>query len=185
MRTIVVFISLVLLTQASSMSSAADPETGGPAIAAAAGTLVPIYNARVPMEGVLSGGQPTPEQIEAAARGGFRTVINLRTEREPGFEWERERVEAFGMRYVQIPVAGADGLTRENVERIDAALTEALEEGPVLLHCGSGNRIGAILALRAAWLEGADADQALKYGLSSGLTRLEDATRRLLELPAD
>ena len=150
---------------------------------AGASALLPIRNARVPVEGVLSGGQPSPEQIEAAARAGFRTVINLRTEGEPGFEWEREAVESLGMRYVLLPVAGADGLTRENVESLDAALEQALGEGPVLLHCASGNRIGAILALRAAWLQEVDAQKALEYGRASGMTRLEGATRKLLGLP--
>lgn len=146
------------------------------------GVLVPIRNARVPIEGVLSGGQPTREQIEAAARGGFRTVINLRSEQEPGFEWERGAVESLGMRYVHIPVTGASGLTPENVDAIDAALRSALAEGPVLFHCASGNRIGAVLALRANWLEGQDPERALAYGLASGLTRLEQATRELLGL---
>jgi uncharacterized protein (TIGR01244 family) len=144
--------------------------------------LLPIPNARIPLEGVLSGGQPTTEQIEAAARAGFRTVINLRTDQESGFEWEREAVEGLGMRYVQIPVAGADGLTHDNIELIDAALREARQSGPVLLHCGSGNRIGAVLALRAAWLQKIDAAEALDYGLASGLTRLEGKTRELLDL---
>jgi uncharacterized protein (TIGR01244 family) len=133
------------------------------------------------MTGVLSGGQPTPEQIEAAARAGFRTVINLRTPQETGFEWERDTVERLGMSYVQIPVAGARGLTRDNVERIDAALGAALEQGPVLLHCASGNRIGAVLAVREAWLRDADTEAALAFGLASGLTRLEPATRELLD----
>ena len=144
--------------------------------------LVPIPNATVPMPGVVSGGQPTESQIEAAAERGYRTVINLRTEQEPGFEWERELVETTGMRYVHIPIAGADGLTRENVELLDAALNEARDEGPVLLHCGSGNRIGALLALRAAWIDGADPEKALQYGLNTGLTRLEPRTRELLGL---
>jgi len=146
--------------------------------------LVAIRNARVPMDGLLSGGQPTPSQIEAAARGGFRTVINLRTDQEPGFEWEREAVLKAGMRYVQIPV-GADGLARENVERIDAALGKALTDGPVLLHCGSGNRIGAVLALREVWLGGKPPEEALSYGLASGLTGLEGKVREILELPSE
>ena len=150
---------------------------------AEAGTLLQaIRNARVPLDGVLSGGQPTLEQIEAAAASGFATVINLRTPKEPGFEWEPEAVERSGIRYVHIPVDGASGLTRENVERIDAALRAALAEGPVLLHCASGNRIGAALALRAAWLEGAEPEAALKLGLAAGLTRLEPHIRKTLGL---
>ena len=147
-------------------------------------TLPAIPNARVPIDGVLSGGQPTPEQVEAVARAGFRTVINLRSEAEPGFEWEAEAVERLGMRYVHIPIAGAPDLTRARIERIDSELDRALSEGPVLLHCASGNRIGATLALRAAWLQGGEAETALGVGLKAGLTRLEPRVRELLGLEA-
>ena len=143
-------------------------------------TLLPIYNARVPVTGVLSGGQPTTDQVEAAAAAGFLTVINLRTEQETGFEWEPALVEKLEMRYVPIPISGADSMTRENVERLDAALEEGLARGPVLLHCASGNRIGAMLALRAAWLDEVPAEEALAFGRSSGMTSLEKSTRTLL-----
>jgi uncharacterized protein (TIGR01244 family) len=146
------------------------------------GSLLSIPRARIPMDGVLSGGQPTRGQIEAAAAGGFGTVINLRIDQEPGFAWEADAVESLGMRYVSIPVPGAKGLTRENVERLDAALADAEADGPVLLHCASGNRIGALLALRAAWLEGVEADEALAFGRAAGLTRLEPTVRDLLEV---
>jgi len=144
--------------------------------------LLPIKNARIPMNGVLSGGQPTPEQIEAAARAGYRTVINLRGEKESGFEWEPQTVEELGMKYEHLPVTGKDSLTHERIERIDAVLTAALQEGPVLLHCASGNRIGAVLALRAAWVEDMDPEEALAYGRASGMTRTEGVTRELLGL---
>ncbi len=142
-----------------------------------------IPNGRVPIEGLLSGGQPTPEHLEQAARAGYKTVINLRDPAEGGFEWEEETTTRLGMRYVNLPVAGVSGLTRENVERLDAALGEALAEGPVLLHCGSGNRNGALLALREAWLRGADPEKAIELGKAAGLTRLEGEVREILEAP--
>ena len=144
-------------------------------------SLLAIRNARVPVDGLLSGGQPTEAQIEAAARGGFRTVINLRTEQEKGFEWEAEAVERLGMSYFTIPI-DRKAMTRETVERFDSILTESLAAGPVLLHCASGNRIGAMLALRAAWLQESEPEEALRYGAASGMTRLEPAVRELLGL---
>jgi len=142
--------------------------------------LLPIPNARIPVPGVLSGGQPTAEQIAAAGSAGYKTVINLRADKEPGFEWEVAAVKAGGMAYVSIPVAGAADLTKETVARFDAALKDASSKGPVLLHCGSGNRIGALLALRAVWLEGKEPAAALEYGRSSGLTGLEPAVKSIL-----
>jgi uncharacterized protein (TIGR01244 family) len=150
---------------------------------AGASLLLPITNARIPMPGLLTGGQPTEEQIEAAARAGYRTVINMRGSGESGFDWEPEMVEKLGMKYEQLPVTGKDSLTRERIAQIDAVLDAALADGPVLLHCASGNRIGAVLALRAAWVEGMDPEQALAYGRASGMTRTEGLTRELLGLP--
>ncbi len=142
--------------------------------------LVPIPNARIPVAGVLSGGQPTQEQIAAAGAAGYKTVINLRADTEPGFEWEAAAVKASGMSYVSIPVAGAADLTKETVARLDVALKEAVAKGPVLLHCGSGNRNGALLALRAAWIEGKEPAAALEYGKAAGLTGLEPSVKSIL-----
>ena len=159
--------------------------TAAPGPPSAAPLLLPaIRNARIPIDGVLSGGQPTPEQLEALAALGFRHVINLRAAGETGFEWEPQLTESLGMRYTQIGIAGTDDLNPEMVRRIDAALTAARAEGPTLLHCGSGNRIGAVLALGEAWLRDRPAEEALAFGRAGGLTRLEPAVREKLELAA-
>ena len=52
----------------------------------------------------------------------------------------------------------------------------------MLLHCGSGNRVGALLALKAFWLDGGSAEEALEVGLAGGVTRLEPTVRELLGL---
>jgi protein tyrosine phosphatase (PTP) superfamily phosphohydrolase (DUF442 family) len=166
MRAVVsVLVILIAVVAFSTATPAHECESG--AGAARETELLSIPGARIPMDGVLSGGQPTPEQIEAAAEAGFGTVINLRMEAERGFEWEAETVE------------------RLEMERLDAALVEAASAGPVLLHCASGNRIGAILALRAAWIHGVDAEVALRLGLANGMTRLEPTIRELLGLESD
>jgi hypothetical protein len=51
-----------------------------------------------------------------------------------------------------------------------------------MVHCASGNRVGALLALRANRLEGASPEDALELGLDAGLTRLEPAVREALGL---
>jgi len=175
----VLLVATAIAVLGAGCAAASEPTPAAPATSA----LLPIPNARIPIAGVLSGGQPTPEQVEAAARAGFATVINLRTDGEPGFEWERALVEKLGMTYVHIPVAGADSLTKDTIAKIDAALRAATARGPVLFHCASGNRIGATLALRAAWVDGASPADAYAYGVASGMTRLADATRGILGLP--
>ena len=51
---------------------------------------------------------------------------------------------------------------------------------PVLVHCGSGNRVGALFALRAAWLQGVAPAQAVALGRAAGMTALEPAIRGIL-----
>ena len=76
--------------------------------------LVPIPNAKVTPDGLLIGGQPSPEQLKAIQEAGYHTVVTLRPDSERGDEGEQAAVEAMGMKFVSIPVAGAPGLTEEN-----------------------------------------------------------------------
>jgi uncharacterized protein (TIGR01244 family) len=140
-----------------------------------------LPNGRAPLPGVATGGEPSQAQLEAIAAHGFRTVVSLRTDAE-GSEIEAPGVEGLGMRYAAIPVAGADGLTRAAAEALDRILDDP-EAGPVAIFCGSGNRVGALLALRAAWLEGATPEEALRLGTDAGLTGLEPAVRSELGSP--
>ncbi len=61
---------------------------------------------------------------------------------------------------------------------LDAALSAA--GTPVLVHCGSGNRVGALFALRAAWLQGVAPAEAVALGKAAGMTALEPAIRGIL-----
>jgi len=144
---------------------------------------IEIRNARTPLPGVLSGGQVTEEQLTEAAAAGYRSVVNLRMPEELR-EWdEPAAVEALGMRYVSLPIPGVEGITRENAEKLAVILADE-ELRPMVLHCGSGNRIGALFALMAFHLEGQDAEAALAVGKDAGLTRLEPVVREKLGLPA-
>jgi uncharacterized protein (TIGR01244 family) len=140
-----------------------------------------LPNQRNPLPGVITGGQPSQEQLEAAREAGYRTVINLRRPDERGVADEPERVAELGMEYVSIPIAGEAGLTEENTRAFSRALEEA--EYPVIVHCGSGNRIGALFALKAFYLDGKNGEEALEIGREAGLTRLEDSVRERLALP--
>ncbi len=137
-----------------------------------------LPNRADPLDNVTTSGQPTSGSLEALAESGYYTVIDLRGAQEDrGFD-ERSVVEDLGMTYFSLPVNGASGVTFENAELLDRLLSQV--EGPVLLHCGSGNRVGALLALREK-LNGADSEAALALGLEAGLTRLEPTVRERLE----
>lgn len=139
-----------------------------------------IPNLRQPREALLTGGQPDANAWSALAAQGVRTVINLRADGEPGARDEAPEVAAAGMRYVSIPVAGAGDVTPANARALAHAIAQA--DGRVLVHCASGNRVGALLALSAAQ-DGMDADDALEFGKRAGLTGAEPRVRELLGLP--
>ena len=130
----------------------------------------------------FAGGQPNADDVAALKEQGVRHIINLRTPGEGGQVGGGAGKEEEGITYHRIPVAGAAGVTVENARRLDTLLTEIGDE-PALLHCASGNRVGALIALRAG-LAGSDPDEALQKGREWGLTSLEGVVKqRLQSLP--
>lgn len=174
---LILTIAVVGCQQAETETPAPAPSTEIVAEAPAdAPALLPKQKA--PMDGIITGGQPSPNDLAALRDAGYKTVLNMRKLDEQGVGNEAEVVEGLGMSYISLPIAGAPGLTKENVEAFAAALEGA--EYPLAVHCGSGNRVGAMFALKAFWLDGKNSDEALQIGLDSGMTRLEGAVREIL-----
>ncbi len=139
--------------------------------------LIDIPNAVMPFDDLLIGGQPTQDDLRRAAEEGYTTVVNLRPDDELPAWYTRSFIEdELGLRYHRIPVAGADDVTEENAEEL-AAIVDDADMFPVLMHCSSGNRVGALFAARAFYLAGDDPEQALSVGRASGLTELEEPLR--------
>lgn len=138
-----------------------------------------LPNGREPEPGLLTGGQISAQQLLRLRDAGATTFINLRTEGEPG-ELPASIFEEHGLRHVRIPVAGADGINERNAAALEAALAAA-EGSHTVVYCGSGNRVGALLAL-SAHRQGKAPEEALAFGLEAGLTGLEKATREKLGL---
>lgn len=141
--------------------------------------LPDVADAVSPAPGVISAGRLGPADIAPLREAGIRHVIDLTPDEEtPDFD-EAAAVRAAGLGYSNLPLAGPPDLTRENVLAFDALLRDA--ERPVLVHCASGNRVGAMAALRAAWVEGRPAGEAIAIGRDWGLKGLEDEVRRRLQ----
>jgi uncharacterized protein (TIGR01244 family) len=128
----------------------------------------------------MSSGQPTEDQFRVLADSGIQHVINLRPAGEQDWD-EGAFVRSLNMEYHSIPVDTADGITRDNAESL-YQLLESLEGQPVIVHCASGNRVGALVALSSAEHEGLDADAAMAKGEQWGLTspRLTPVVRETL-----
>jgi uncharacterized protein (TIGR01244 family) len=124
-------------------------------------------------------GQPSEEALAKLAAAGVRTVIDLRPDQETPALDERAIVEKSGVRYRSLPIGGRADLTRENVATFDRMLNES-QPGAVLMHCASGNRVGAMMALRARWVQGKSAGESLAIGKAAGLAGLTGDVQQLL-----
>jgi uncharacterized protein (TIGR01244 family) len=129
------------------------------------------------VKGITTAGQPSAEALSAVAAAGYKSVIDLRAPQEDRGLDEQKTVETLGMSYVNLPVAGADGVTYENAKALDRLLADLPK--PVLVHCTSSNRVGALLALRAK-LNGTDSEAALDLGLANGLAGLKPVVEKKL-----
>lgn len=132
---------------------------------------------------------PAPHRVASGAlqasdiamlkQAGVGEVIDLRTAGEtPDFD-EAAAVRKAGIPYHSLPIHGADGLTRANVMRFDKLLSAA-GDTTTLVHCASSNRVGAMIALRAALIDGQSTKAALAEGRRWGLKSLEPAVRERL-----
>jgi uncharacterized protein (TIGR01244 family) len=92
--------------------------------------------------GVFLASQPGPDDFAQARRGGVKTVINLRHESEIKDFDEARVVSELGLKYVNLPWDGPEELTDEVFDEARDLLNSA--ERPILLHCASANRVGAV-----------------------------------------
>jgi uncharacterized protein (TIGR01244 family) len=137
--------------------------------------------ATLPDSGAVSTAQPNAAALRVAADSGYVAVIDLRGSNEDRGIDEKAEVEALGMTYLSLPIVGEAAISFENASELDRLMADI--DGPVLLHCGSGNRVGALFALREK-LHGASDEAALEKGRAAGLTSLEGVVRqRLAESP--
>jgi uncharacterized protein (TIGR01244 family) len=134
-------------------------------------------NDLLPVDGLTSSGQPDAEQLALFAEAGYVAVVDLRGESENRGLDEAAAVESLGLDYVNLPVSGADAISWENASQLEEILSSY--DGPVLVHCGSGNRVGALLALSKS-KNGAEDEEAVAYGRAAGMTGLESVVRSRL-----
>ncbi len=130
-----------------------------------------------------SSGQPTTEQLKGLKKAGIDVVINLRPKGEHDDSEEKAILESTDVAYHNIAIDGAKGLSMANVEALDKVLEDIPSDQNVLMHCASGNRVGAMMALRANWLHGASKEEALAIGEKYGMTSLKTTVSFKLKEP--
>lgn len=137
-----------------------------------------LKNLRQPRPFILASGQPTKEQLSTLSKEGVKHIVNLRPASE--LDWdESAHVRSLGMHYTSIPVSGAADLTKENALLLDRTLGD-IGTKPALVHCSSGNRVGALIAIRESTVRGKSTSKSIRKGKKWGLTTLEPDVRKAL-----
>ncbi len=104
---------------------------------------VPGIESIFQMEGIFLSGQPDPTGLREAKMNGIRTVVSLRMPAELGEQDEGAAVEGLGMAWENPGFGSAEALTDELFAEIRATLNDESKQ-PLLLHCASANRVGAV-----------------------------------------
>jgi len=128
-----------------------------------------------------TGGNLDPTGIPMLKQLGFKTIIDLNTDDE-GAAAQKPLVESAGLGYIHMAVP-TKAPTPEQVAEF-AKLAEDPNNYPILIHCESANRVGAMWALYRA-SKGVPGEIAVEEGRAIGLkTSREPAVREQLGLPA-
>lgn len=189
----VAFSMLIVLFQSSFLIGCASQTMSRGLNDEPVGVAAPVAEAEEPGELDLRrdgpfafAGQPSPEALLQLKDEGYAMVINLRTDEEMNervdFD-ERSLARELEIDYVQIPM-NADLFTAQTVDRFAEAL--ARTEGPVLVHCGSSNRAGALWASYLHRKRGLSEQEAIERGEAAGLSdrpRTREALQRVLDAP--
>ena len=122
-----------------------------------------MKNEREIVPGLAIAGQPSEEELENLGATGYRTVVNLREDNEPGALPDEERlVESAGLNYASIPVSPQtidDVAVQRFIQAVDSDGAQ-----PVVVHCGGGGRAGLLVLLHLAIKHGWSVARTLEEG---------------------
>lgn len=123
------------------------------------------------VDGIYLSGQPKEADFTAIKEDGIKTVINLRKPDEMTDFDEKKVVEDLGMTYISLPWNGPEELSDYIFDKSRNLLKNA--EKPVLLHCASSNRVGAVWLPYRVLDNGLTLEEALDEAKEVGLKSAE------------
>lgn len=144
------------------------------------GPAVVNYNRLRPQ--IATAGLLQPGAVAELKALGIATIVDLRGPEE-GTAVEKKAVEAAGLRYFNIPVT--EGMPSDVQIAEFGRIVEDANNYPLIVHCASANRVGAMWTLYRA-RKGIPVEIAIEEGRTTGLQppREADVRRRLQQVPA-
>jgi protein tyrosine phosphatase (PTP) superfamily phosphohydrolase (DUF442 family) len=129
--------------------------------------LAGVPNACEALPNVITGGQPSAEQLERFKAVGGGVVLDIRDPMEARPFDEPAQAARLGLDYVNVPISpGATG--DDKMERILSALRDNTNK-TVFFHCGSGNRVGGAMLAYLMLDQDVPEDEAVERAMRIGL----------------
>lgn len=144
---------------------------------------VPALRLYAPLPEIRTSGQPNLKQLEGLKALGLVGVVNLRPRDEaPGQNLTHIWAPQLDLQYWEIAVSSPADFTEQNAKTLWSLVSSAQAENrPTLIHCASGNRVGALLAIAAHKAGGMPVGEALSLGDRAGLSSLRPLVKEFLE----
>ncbi|MFI5242294.1 MAG: hypothetical protein ACHQRL_04725 [Gemmatimonadales bacterium] len=120
-----------------------------------------------PVPGVATAGQPDAQAWGALARAGFKSVIDLREPDEPRGHDEPGEIALAGLAYLALPV-NHDTLGDRQFDAVRSFVGDPAHR-PVLVHCATANRVGALLLPYFALDEHMAVEEAHRLAVEVGM----------------
>ena len=112
-------------------------------------------------------GQPTAAEFAEAKKRGIKTVITLREKNEIAWD-ESAALEQLGLNFYQLGFRAPDSLTPAIIEKTITIMGDP-KRTPVMLHCASANRVGALWLAHRVLNDKIDIETARKESKTVGL----------------
>ncbi len=122
-------------------------------------------------------GQPSATDFAEAKKRGIKVILSVRTQGEVNWD-EKAAVEKAGLKFEHIPFRTTESLNDKVFAKTLKLLANQKKE-PVLFHCGSANRVGAIWATHRVLNDGLSIEAAFKEGKEVGLRNMEYAKKAI------
>jgi protein tyrosine phosphatase (PTP) superfamily phosphohydrolase (DUF442 family) len=126
-----------------------------------------VPNACEALPNILTGGQPSAEQLAQFKAAGGALVLDIRDPMEQRSFDEPKRAAELGLEYVNVPISPG-ATSDEKMERILEALREH-EDETIFFHCGSGNRVGGAMLAYLMLDRQVPEDDAVERAMAMGL----------------
>lgn len=124
-------------------------------------TVVGVRNFNKADATIACGGALSPEAFAALKQAGYKSIVNLRADSEPGANVaeEQKAAEAEGIRYIHLPFSNA----APDAAALDEFLKVVVlpENQPMMVHCASGGRASMFLAVKRVMIDGWSVDKAM------------------------